>query len=555
MDAALQKDQGLTDEGRAAIVAAIHERFHDYANRVVKPDGADLSVVLRMIAEGTFDNVSPERIAEVAFAAFVAVGRGAQPEIVEGIGLYGYRKQIPGDRIAVWANGFNDTAKGGVPAEVGADLVANAMEHDWDDSTFNTFKWSLVDAQKRKFDIRRYAAFLFQRMEQGRQRPGAITLTAVNTFRQAQQRGQEVPIADYHGVFSIPKETPAPPPPPPPAEAAQPAEPEGEPAQQAEPSAEQAAARQAEAKADDDAKEQEAAAAKAQEDARSEREQAEAAAATAADERKAAEAQEREARAQQAAAEKARAQADADADRQAQEQAAAEASKARKAAREAKKKALADGKAAEKLRKKAELDRKAAEKATKKATKARAAADKARQDREALGTPVAASTPPASTAAADTSGADAESGEATADHPPGSPPKFSDAKMAAVWPDLNAAAHTYLGVPYVWGGETKKGIDCSGFTKNSYREGAKVGIPRNSRMQWKTGQRVDFDKLQAGDLVFFDTMGHGVSHVGMVIDPASNTFMHASSSRGVMEADLSKQWFRKRYLGARRVIQ
>jgi cell wall-associated NlpC family hydrolase len=128
-------------------------------------------------------------------------------------------------------------------------------------------------------------------------------------------------------------------------------------------------------------------------------------------------------------------------------------------------------------------------------------------------------------------------------------------RLARVWPDLNAAARKYLGTPYVWGGETKRGIDCSGFTKRSYYEGAKVSIPRNSRQQWKTGQRVDYDKLQEGDLVFFNTMGTGVSHVGLLVDSQSAKFIHASSSRGVVEDDLGKQWFRKRYLGARRVLK
>jgi cell wall-associated NlpC family hydrolase len=424
---ALAKDDGFTDAGRQQVVDAIRERFADYGVKVVRPDGGDLAVVLRMIAEGAMDNAAPERIADVAFAAFQAVGRGAQAEVVEGIGLYGYRKQIPGERIAAWANGYGDLTKNGVPSEVGADLVRNAMEHDWDEATFNIFKWSLVQAAKDQFDVARYAAFMFQRMEEGKEGPGAITATAVSTFRKAQREGSEVPIPDYHGVFTIAKEPPAPPPP-------------------------------------QDAGEK----------ARQEQEEAEKAARAAAE---------------------ARAKAEAD-------EAAAKAKDERAAARAAKKKALAAQRAAEKRRKKAE-------RAAKKAAESHA----------------------------EPSGAPLEGG------------------IAAIWPRLDAAARSYLGTPYVWGGETKKGIDCSGFTKRSYYEGASIGLPRNSRQQWNTGARVDFDKLQEGDLIFFDTMGHGVSHVGLMVDPKSNRFIHASSSKGVSEADLSQRYFKKRYLGARRVIR
>jgi cell wall-associated NlpC family hydrolase len=476
VEEAMGRDQGLTDARRAEILAALRDRFADYAGKVVRPDKGDVAVTLRMIAEGTFDDLPADRIAEVAFAAFQAVSRGAPPEVVEGIGLYGYRKAVSADRIATWANGFNDCAQGGVPSEVGADLVRNAMERDWDDRTFTTFKWSLVEAQKAGFDIRRYAAFLFQHMEAGKEGPGAITARAIDTFKSAQQRGVEVPVPDYRGVFMVgvapvqPKVIVAPG-----NAAATPSSPAADAAAQAK---------------EDAARAKEEAAQKAAEAAREEHEAAERAA-------------------QQAAADKLAA------DERAEKAKAAESAEEQRAAAEAQEKAIAAARAAERAKKKAAAHAKSAEKAKSRAARARAAASKHK--------PVTSHT--------------------------------VDAAIAAVWPKLDAAAKSYLGTPYVWGGETHRGIDCSGFTKNSYFEGAEIGIPRNSRDQYGTGKTVAFDQLQEGDLVFFDTMGHGVSHVGMMVDPKRSRFMHASSSHGVMEEDLSKQYFKKRYLGARRVFR
>jgi peptidoglycan endopeptidase LytE len=139
----------------------------------------------------------------------------------------------------------------------------------------------------------------------------------------------------------------------------------------------------------------------------------------------------------------------------------------------------------------------------------------------------------------------------TAEAPAGATAPAS-AQFSAVWPGVDKSAHSYLGTPYVWGGTTHRGIDCSALTQNSYGENA-VRIPRVSRDQWKAERPVD-GSLRAGDLVFFNTMGVGVSHVGMVVDPAGPKFIHASSSHGVMIADLSNRYYKQRYLGARRVV-
>jgi len=126
--------------------------------------------------------------------------------------------------------------------------------------------------------------------------------------------------------------------------------------------------------------------------------------------------------------------------------------------------------------------------------------------------------------------------------------------MAALWPGLDATSQSYLGTPYVWGGTSHNGIDCSGLTSSTYGEN-RVRIPRVSRDQWKIGTPQETAALKNGDLVFFNTLGVGVSHVGMVVDAPRRRFIQASSSKGVTVSDLDGKYYKTRYLGARRVVQ
>ena len=112
------------------------------------------------------------------------------------------------------------------------------------------------------------------------------------------------------------------------------------------------------------------------------------------------------------------------------------------------------------------------------------------------------------------------------------------------------AATRWLGVPYKVGGQDRDGIDCSGFTDRVYREVTSVGLPRTSRGQWLEGAKVPSEAIQPGDLVFFQTTGSVVSHVG--VSMGGNEFAHASTSKGVMFSSLTEPYWSQRFSGARR---
>ena len=111
---------------------------------------------------------------------------------------------------------------------------------------------------------------------------------------------------------------------------------------------------------------------------------------------------------------------------------------------------------------------------------------------------------------------------------------------------------SYLGTPYLYGGNTREGIDCSGFTLRVYEDGAQKMLPRSAREQFSLGAAVEDDDLEFGDLVFFNTTGTRPSHVGIYIE--DDVFAHASVSRGVTFSSLESTYYRNRYVGARRVM-
>ena len=109
----------------------------------------------------------------------------------------------------------------------------------------------------------------------------------------------------------------------------------------------------------------------------------------------------------------------------------------------------------------------------------------------------------------------------------------------------------YVGYPYVYGGTSPSGFDCSGFVQYIYRQFG-YSINRTATAQLANGYYVSYDSLIPGDLVFFGS-GSSASHVGMYI--GGGEFVHAANSRsGVKISSLSESWYAARYIGARRIV-
>lgn len=117
--------------------------------------------------------------------------------------------------------------------------------------------------------------------------------------------------------------------------------------------------------------------------------------------------------------------------------------------------------------------------------------------------------------------------------------------------ELLEAVDNWYGVRYRRGGNTQSGVDCSGFTVAVYTAAYGMMLPRVSREQYRISRKISTTELQEGDLVFFNTTGRGVSHVGVYL--GNNKFIHASVSRGVMVSDLFENYYIKRFVGAGRI--
>ena len=116
-------------------------------------------------------------------------------------------------------------------------------------------------------------------------------------------------------------------------------------------------------------------------------------------------------------------------------------------------------------------------------------------------------------------------------------------------------ALTFVGYPYVYGGSSPSGFDCSGFTQYVYKQFG-YGLNRTASAQLQNGTPVSMSELQPGDLVLFKRSGTGssaASHVGIYI--GNGQFVHASTSKvGVIVSDLSSVYYTTGFVGGRRLV-
>lgn len=117
--------------------------------------------------------------------------------------------------------------------------------------------------------------------------------------------------------------------------------------------------------------------------------------------------------------------------------------------------------------------------------------------------------------------------------------------------ELYRAHDEWKGTPYVLGGSSSNGVDCSSFIQIVFDRHFGVSIPRNTREQIRVGDGIRRSSVRPGDLIFFRTTRRDL-HVGIAVN--EDEFLHASTSSGVMISNIGERYWATRFLGVRRIL-
>jgi cell wall-associated NlpC family hydrolase len=125
---------------------------------------------------------------------------------------------------------------------------------------------------------------------------------------------------------------------------------------------------------------------------------------------------------------------------------------------------------------------------------------------------------------------------------------YNPATGTSHFSSLDEFVQSWLGTPYRYGGNTQRGVDCSGFVFQAYQQVFNKKIPRSARSQYMSGNKIQDHRRQPGDLLFFRGIsGPGIDHVGIYL--GDGRFAHASLSGGVIISEISDEYYSERYVG------
>ncbi|OXS74722.1 C40 family peptidase [Domibacillus enclensis] len=134
-----------------------------------------------------------------------------------------------------------------------------------------------------------------------------------------------------------------------------------------------------------------------------------------------------------------------------------------------------------------------------------------------------------------------------------SPLASTKTEAASVGESIVEYGKKFMGVPYVFGGTTPNGFDCSGFIQYIFRNAADMSLPRTTGEQYNLGTPVAKSDLQVGDLVFYaNTYKKGISHVGVYA--GNNQVLNATSSKGIALVSMNDSYWGAHYAGSKRVL-